>query len=201
MKVILTADVPRVGYQGDLLDVKDGYARNYLIPQGYAQPATKGNLKQFEHLRLARTNREDHLRDEAKKTVARLAGAPIALSARAGETGRLYGSITSGDIAKAIERTHHLFVDRRKIELKAPIRVLGEHKVRIALYPDIATEVTVVVTSDVTAPVIEAVAGYDPTKGEVTEPTEVASEQAFEVQSEPSGDDDGSEASNGEMAA
>ncbi len=200
MKVILTSDVPRVGYQGDLLDVKDGYARNYLMPQGFAVPATKGNLKQFEHLRTARTNREEHLRDEAKKTVARLASAPLALSGRAGETGRLYGSITTADIAKAIERTHHMFVDRRKIELKSPIRVLGEHKVRIALYPDIATEVLVVVTSDATVPVVEAVAGYDPKKGEMAEPEAVESEQAFEVQSESSGDDDGSETSNGEMA-
>ena len=147
MKIILTQDVLRLGYQGDLLEVKDGYARNYLIPKGFAQRATRGTLKQYEHLRRAREERETRLREEAHETVERLATTLLRVTARAGETGRLYGSVTTADIARAIEEQLGVYVDRRKIELLGPIRVLGDHRARVALYPDIAIEVKIVVTS------------------------------------------------------
>ncbi|TKJ31055.1 MAG: 50S ribosomal protein L9 [Chloroflexi bacterium B3_Chlor] len=143
MEVILLKDVERVGRAGEVRDVAPGYARNYLIPQGLATLATTGALKQVELQRQAGARRERELEDEARKFAAELEGVTLTLPAKTGEKDRLYGSITSGDIADALEREIGRSVDRRKLDLEEPIRELGTYSVPFKLLADLAPTITV----------------------------------------------------------
>ena len=145
MKVILTRDVPKIGEAGDVKDVAAGYARNYLIPKGLAVKATPGALKQFERRRVAEASREERLASRAQALAGRLSEITLAFEAKAGETGRLYGSITTGDIAEALEREVGEKFDRRKNILSDPIRQVGRHTISVRLAPDVVAEVKAVV--------------------------------------------------------
>lgn len=140
MKLILTQEVAGLGGAGDVVDVKPGYGRNYLLPQGLATAWTKGGEKQVTQIKRARLKRAVRDRDHALEVKAALESAPIVISARAGEEGRLFGSITVGDIADAIKVGG---VDKRKIVLSAPIKLAGRHTVGIRLHSDVVAEVTV----------------------------------------------------------
>ncbi|MBW3625969.1 MAG: 50S ribosomal protein L9 [Armatimonadetes bacterium] len=143
MKLILTQPVTKLGKPGDVVTVADGYGRNYLIPRQLAIPASAGNLKQAEKLAAEHDRYEQRVRDDAESVAARLRETPVTVSARAGESERLYGSITSSDIADAIQEQLGVEVDRRKVELAEPIRELGEHTVPIRLHSDVTAEVQV----------------------------------------------------------
>lgn len=143
MEVILLKDVQRVGRAGEVRDVAPGYARNYLIPQGLATRVTMGTLKQMQQQRQAEARREEELEAEAREFAAELEGVTLTLSAKTGEKDRLYGSITSGDIAVALEREIGKSVDRRKIGLEEPIRELGTYSVPFKLLSDLAPTITV----------------------------------------------------------
>lgn len=143
MEVILLKDVERVGRAGEVRDVAPGYARNYLIPQGLATRVTIGTLKQMQQQRQAEARREEELEAEAREFAAELEGVTLTLSAKTGEKDRLYGSITSGDIAVALEREIGKSVDRRKIGLEEPIRELGTYSVPFKLLSDLAPTITV----------------------------------------------------------
>jgi len=143
MEVILLKDVERVGRAGEVRDVAPGYARNYLIPQGLATRVTMGTLKQMQQQRQAEARREEELEAEAREFAAELEGVTLTLSAKTGEKDRLYGSITSGDIAVALEREIGKSVDRRKIGLEEPIRELGTYSVPFKLLSDLAPTITV----------------------------------------------------------
>lgn len=143
MEVILLEDVERVGRAGEVRDVTPGYARNYLIPQGLATRVTMGTLKQMQQQRQAEARREEELEAEAREFAAELEGVTLTLSAKTGEKDRLYGSITSGDIAVALEREIGKSVDRRKIGLEEPIRELGTYSVPFKLLSDLAPTITV----------------------------------------------------------
>ncbi len=143
MEVILLKDVERVGRAGEVRDVAPGYARNYLIPQGLATRVTIGTLKQMQQQRQAEARREEELEVEAREFAAELEGVTLTLSAKTGEKDRLYGSITSGDIAAALEREIGKSVDRRKIGLEEPIRELGTYSVPFKLLSDLAPTITV----------------------------------------------------------
>jgi len=143
MEVILLKDVERVGRAGEVRDVAPGYARNYLIPQGLATRVTVGTLKQMQQQRQAEARREEELEAEAREFAAELEGVTLTLSAKTGEKDRLYGSITSGDIAVALEREIGKSVDRRKIGLEEPIRELGTYSVPFKLLSDLAPTITV----------------------------------------------------------
>ncbi len=143
MKVILAGDVDNLGHKGDVVVVADGYARNFLIPQGLALVATKGSLKQAELMQRARAEREERAREEAAKKVAHLGSAPVYISARAGEGGRLFGSVTRSDVARAIEDQLDETVDRHDVLLDEPIRSLGSHQVDIKLHEQVTALVTV----------------------------------------------------------
>ncbi len=143
MKVILADDVDKLGRKGDVVTVADGYARNFLIPKGVAMLASKGALKQAEVMQRARAERAEKEREEAAGQVALLAAAPVYISARAGEEGRLFGSVTKQDIARAIEDQLEQAVDRHLIRLDDPIRTLGSHQVEIHLHEDVNAMVTV----------------------------------------------------------
>jgi large subunit ribosomal protein L9 len=158
MKVILNQDVPKVGDAGSIQTVKDGFARNYLIPQGLATEATTGELKNAEQ-RLRSIQRKVEKEEVAQKSLAEsLNGLRIAITARVGEQGRLYGSITSADVAEKISAAVGQEIDRRKVLLEDPIRSIGDHQVTVHLVGKLRPVVTVAVAGEqVDEPVAEAV--------------------------------------------
>jgi large subunit ribosomal protein L9 len=145
MEVLLLQDVEALGQAGDIKRVADGYARNYLIPRQMAVLATPGAIKQAEARRQAADRREVKELDEAKALAERLDGVTVSFLARAGETDRLYGSITNVAIAEALEKEIGQEVDRRKIELEEPLKELGTHAVTVKLAAEAEAKVTVVI--------------------------------------------------------
>ncbi|HVL63603.1 MAG TPA: 50S ribosomal protein L9 [Actinomycetota bacterium] len=143
MKIILADDVEQLGQKGDVVTVADGYARNYLIPKGLAMGATKGALKQAELMQKARAEREEKAKADAASKVALLGAAPVYISARAGEGGRLFGSVTKSDVARGILDQLGEDVDRHKVLLEDPIRHLGTHQVEVKLHEEVNALVTV----------------------------------------------------------
>jgi large subunit ribosomal protein L9 len=148
MKVLLTQTVKNVGNSGDIKEVADGYARNYLIPRGLAAVATAAAVKQAESQRAAEQRREERNVSENQRLAATLGETAVVLRARAGAQGRMYGAITAADIAAAIEEKLGKPIDRHRIELEGPLRTLGEHKVPIRVARDLVPEVTVTIESE-----------------------------------------------------
>jgi len=145
MKVLLLQDVEGLGKAGEVKTVADGYGRNYLIPKGLAMLATAGAMRQAEHIRRVAAQQQAKQKASAEALAEMLSSLTLTFRARAGEKDRLYGSITNADIAEAIERETGHTVDKRKIQLKEPIRSLGEHRVPIRLMSELIPEVTVIV--------------------------------------------------------
>ena len=143
MKIILADDIETLGHKGDVVVVSDGYARNFLIPKGMALTASKGALKQAEMMQKARGERMEKEKGEAAAKVAVLAANPVYISARAGEEGRLFGSVTKTDVARGIEDQLGEKVDHKMILLEDPIRSLGSHSVEIKLHEQVNALVTV----------------------------------------------------------
>jgi large subunit ribosomal protein L9 len=144
MKVLLVKDVYKLGHAGDVKRVADGYGRNFLLPQGLALLATPGALKQSETIRARANTRRAELNNEMGGVADRLKDVVITFASKAGETGKLYGSITPQMIAEAIKQASGVEVDRRQIDVQ-PIRILGEHKARVRLTVDLIPEVKVIV--------------------------------------------------------
>lgn len=151
MKVLLKHDVTKLGRAGVVKNVADGYGRNYLIPQGMAVLATPGALKQAETLSKAEQKRQALLTSEASSLAEQLAQISLSFKVRAGEAGKLYGSVTSQQIVDEVKRVAGLDVDKRKIELREPIRALGAHKVAVRLASDLAPEIIVNVVREDTS--------------------------------------------------
>ena len=143
MKVILAKDVEQLGHKGDIVTVADGYARNYLVPKGFAISASRGSLKQAELMQKARLESDRRLKEEAAQKVASLAATPVYISARAGEEGRLFGSVTNSDVARAIQEQLGEAIDRRDVRLEDPIRSIGQHSVEVKLHAEVNALVTV----------------------------------------------------------
>jgi large subunit ribosomal protein L9 len=143
VKVILANDVEKLGRKGDVVTVADGYARNYLVPKGLALMATKGSLRQAEMMTRARREQEQRAKEAAAARVASLGASPVYISARAGEGGRLFGSVTKSDVARAIEEQLGEAIDRHLVRLDDPIRSLGSHQVEIHLHEEVNALVTV----------------------------------------------------------
>lgn len=143
MKVILASDVDKLGHKGDIVTVADGYARNYLVPKGLAMFASKGALKQAEDMQRARAERVRKEKEAAAARVASLGASPVYISARPGEGGRLFGSVTKSDVARAIEEQLNEQIDRHLIRLDDPIRRLGRHEVEVHLHDEVNALVTV----------------------------------------------------------
>jgi large subunit ribosomal protein L9 len=147
MKLILTQEVGGLGAAGDIVEVKDGYGRNFLIPRGFAIRWTKGGERTIESIKAARASREVRDLDQAQEIKAKLEQAPINLPVRAGEGGRLFGAVTVGDIAGAIASTSGAAVDKRKIILGNPIKSLGSHQVTVKVHDDVDATVNLNVVS------------------------------------------------------
>jgi large subunit ribosomal protein L9 len=147
MEVILREDIKTLGKTGELVRVKPGYARNYLLPHGLAYEATEGNKKRIAAETRARGVRNAAERVEAEKAATALSAVALTIPGKAGEEGKLFGSVTAQDIAEALGRAGHQ-VDRRRIELDHAIKSLGDHLVRIRLHPDVHAEVRVSVVPE-----------------------------------------------------
>jgi large subunit ribosomal protein L9 len=147
IEVILRDDIKTLGRAGEVVRVKPGYARNYLLPQGLAYEATEGNKKRIAAETRVRTVKNQAERTEAERLASTLGGVSLALSGKAGEEGKLFGSITSQDIADALARQGHT-IDRRRIELEHPIKTIGEHAVRVRLHPEVHAELRVSVIAE-----------------------------------------------------
>ncbi len=142
MKVILTKDVADLGTKGDVVDVADGYARNYLVPQSLAVKATPGSLQQAEAMRQAREEAERKARQAAESLAQNLVGTRVVVAARAGDEGKLFGSIGTADISAAILKFTGVEVDRSDIRIAAPIKEIGLHEVGVQPHPDVDFSVT-----------------------------------------------------------
>jgi large subunit ribosomal protein L9 len=144
MKIVLTQDRDALGLEGDIVDVANGYARNYLIPKGIALEANKQNIKLMEMQKKKIEAKRFKAREDAEKVKEKMADVVITISQKAGEENKLYGSVTSMDIASQLEK-QGIAIDRRKIALDKPIKTLGEFDVPVKLYPEVTGSLRVVV--------------------------------------------------------
>src|SRR5258708_6986618 len=136
MKLILTHEVTGLGAPGDVVEVKDGYGRNYLLPRGFALAWSKGAEKQIETIRKARRAREVRDLGHAQEIKAELEGLNVRLAGRAGNSGRLFGAVTVADVAAAVSKAGGPALDKRKIEIPTPIKTVGSHRVSVRLHPE-----------------------------------------------------------------
>ncbi len=147
MKLILTQEVTGLGEPGDAVEVKDGYGRNYLVPRGLAIRATRGAEKQVSALKRAREVRDVRDLGSARAVAADLAALQVQLTTRAGQGGRLFGSVSVADIAAAVQAAGGPALDKRRLELGAPIKTLGSHTVSVRLHPEVAAIIAVEVVA------------------------------------------------------
>jgi large subunit ribosomal protein L9 len=148
MKLILIQEVTGLGTPGDVVEVKAGYGRNYLVPRQLAMPWTRGSEKQIDMIKRGRAAREIRSLDDAKDAAARLAGLRVRLQTRAGSGGRLFGSISTADIAAAVKSAGGPELDRRKIEVKTPIKTIGSHQVAVRLHPEVSASLDIEVAGN-----------------------------------------------------
>jgi large subunit ribosomal protein L9 len=148
MRLLLRSDVDGLGKKGDLVEVADGYGRNYLLPKGFALPASAGIQAQADAMSRARSIRDTRDRSSAEEVATALVGKPVTIAHRAGEAGRLYGSVTAADIVEAVQAQTHIELDRRKLNLEEPIRSLGTHTVMAKLHADVEFPITVEVVPE-----------------------------------------------------
>ena len=148
MKLILTQEVSGLGAPGDVVEVKAGYGRNYLVPRSLAMQWTRGSEQQIEMIKRGRAAREIRSLDDAREAAARLAGLRVRLQTRAGSGGRLFGSISTSDIAAAVKNAGGPELDRRKIEVQNPIKTVGTHRIGVRLHPEVSATLDIEVTGN-----------------------------------------------------
>ena len=147
MELILREDVPKLGRRGDVIEVSDGYGRNFLLPKKLAMLASAGNRKVIEQMKASALRREATEQSEAEQLAKMLAAVTVSIARKAGETGTLFGSVTSLDVAEALEKAGYQ-IDRRKILLEDPIKQLGEYPVPVRLHREVTASVTVQVIAE-----------------------------------------------------
>jgi len=143
VKLILTHEVNGLGAPGDVVEVKDGYGRNYLLPRGFAIKWTRGGQKQIDSIRRARAARDIRNLDEAKQVAGQLGALKVRLEQRSGDNGRLFGSVTAADVAEAIKAAGGPEVDKRRIQIRNPIKSVGEYTVEVRLHPEVNASVAI----------------------------------------------------------
>ncbi len=148
MKLILTAAVDNLGIAGDVVEVKDGYGRNYLVPRGFAIAWTKGAEKQIDGIKRSRDAREIRGLDHAQEVRAQIEALSITLPVRAGATGKLFGAVTPNDVAGAIKKAGGPSVDKRSVEIAKPIKNVGSHTVGVKLHDAVVAHVQLAVVAD-----------------------------------------------------
>ena len=146
MKIILTHEVANLGSAGDVVEVKPGYGRNYLLPQGLAIAWTKGGQKQVDSIQRARAAREVHDLDQARALSDQLKKTDAHIVARVGDAGRLFGSITAADVVKAVDEAGGPKIDRRRVELPGTIKSIGTYDISVKLHPEVTAKFKLQVT-------------------------------------------------------
>ena len=147
MKLILTQDVNGLGAPGDIVEVKDGYGRNFLLPRGMALPWSRGGEKQIGTIKRSRDARATHDLASANGVKAELAALSVKLEVRAGDAGRLFGAVTASDIVDAVSAAGGPALDKRSVQVTAPIKTVGAHSVKVALHPEVEAQVEVEVVA------------------------------------------------------
>jgi large subunit ribosomal protein L9 len=147
MQIILQEDVEKLGNRGELVEVAEGYARNFLLPRKLALEATSGNMKRLEKMRAAFAKKEATEKESATTLAGLLAGVSLEFARKSGENDQLFGSVTSGDIAEALEAKGYN-IDKRKIALADPIKLVGEYEIPVKLYRDVTANIKIVVRKD-----------------------------------------------------
>jgi large subunit ribosomal protein L9 len=142
MKIILMEDVAALGRRGEVREVANGYARNFLLPRKLAVPATAANLQNVDHLKRQRERAESRAREAAQGAAGRIASLTLAVTTRASDDGRLYGSVSAQDVVEFLER-HAIPVEKRRVLLDEPIKALGEYRVPVKLHPEVTAELLV----------------------------------------------------------
>ena len=148
MVVILNRDIKGTGKAGDVVKVSDGYARNMLIPRGWATEATEGNVRSLEKQKAIAAEKKAEEKAAAQAQAEKIKALSVTIKTKAGDGGRIFGSITSKDIADALKAQHKVTVDKKKIQLDSPIKQTGETEVAIKLYPEVATTLKVVIVAE-----------------------------------------------------
>lgn len=143
MRVILVRDVPGYGTFGDIVNVKDGFANNYLIPRGLALPATEGNIRHVQEILKQKKRKLEREKAKAQEIAEKIDGLVVEIARPVGVTGKLYGAITVGEIAEKIKEVAGVEVDKRKIMLKAPIKNVGRYNITVKLHPEVSATITV----------------------------------------------------------
>jgi len=147
MKLILTAAVDNLGLAGDVVEVKDGYGRNFLVPRGFAIGWTRGGEKQIDGIKRSRDAREIRGLDHAQEVRTQIEGLAVELGVRAGNTGKLFGAITAADVAAAIKKSGGPSVDKRAIEIGKPIKTVGSHTVGVKLHDAVTAHIQLTVSA------------------------------------------------------
>lgn len=179
MKIILLEDVAGKGQAGDVVKVADGYARNFLLPRGTAIEANQANMKTLEHRRAKIAEKRAVDLEAAKERAAKIDNLSITVTSKSGEAGRLFGSVTAQDIADAIEAQHGVEIDKRKINLDAPIKTVGIHPVEIKIFAEVNATVRVLVEAEGGAHIDESASG-EAVSGDTGEGSDAA--EAAEVE-------------------
>lgn len=148
MKVILTQDVKKQGVKGQILEVSDGYARNYLIPQGMAEEANKTRLKEIQEKSVRETKQKDQEKNHAEQLKAKLDGQTVEIKAKTGSNDKLFGAVTSKEIADALQVRFGIKIDKKKIELGEAIKHLGEYSFKIKIYSSVQAELKLLITAE-----------------------------------------------------
>jgi large subunit ribosomal protein L9 len=148
MKVILLKDVPGQGKQGAVINVAEGYARNYLLPRNLASEASQGKIKEFAERQQANALKEEKIKEQAQELAARLENITVVVQTKAGEGGKLFGSVNNKDVCDAMVLQHHIQLDKKKVVLKEPVKQLGEYSVVAKLHPDVHVEIKVKVVGE-----------------------------------------------------
>lgn len=148
MKVILLKDIKGTGKKGDVLDASDGHARNYLLPRGLAKLATDGNVSALTHQKKSADKKKAEELGEAEALAERISKLEIKFITQAGEGGRLFGSITSKDIVEVLQKEHNIIIDKKKIVMDGPIKLLGTEEVKVKVYPNVSATLKVSVIAE-----------------------------------------------------
>jgi large subunit ribosomal protein L9 len=146
MKVIMIKDDKKVGKKGEIVNAKDGYARNFLIPKGIAVEATPENLKNLERERKHQADLDAQVLTEAKELAAQIESKSIEIKIKAGENGKLFGSVTTKEVSQEYKAQHNIDIDKKKVELKEPLKTTGTHEVNIKLHTEVTAKAKVIVT-------------------------------------------------------
>ncbi|MFZ5641211.1 MAG: 50S ribosomal protein L9 [Bacillota bacterium] len=140
MKVILLEDVKKLGRKGAVLEVAEGYARNFLFPRKLAAEASTGNLKNLEHIKEAENRKKEAVLQEAREMAKKVESIVLQVATKVGEGGKLFGSVTSKDVAEALARVHKIDVDKKKVEIEGAVKALGTYNVTVKLHPEVQAQ-------------------------------------------------------------